>query len=41
MELARKESPSTDRFYHVDRIADGASEEGQDFRENLLARIGI
>jgi hypothetical protein len=41
MELARKESPSTDRFYHVDCIVDGASEEGQDFRENLLARIGI
>jgi hypothetical protein len=41
MELARKESPSTDRFYHVESILDGSSEEGQDFRENLLARVGI
>jgi hypothetical protein len=41
MELARKESPSTDRFYHMNRIVDSLSEEGQDFRENLLARVGI
>jgi len=37
----RKESPSTDRFYHIDKIADALSDEGEDFRENLLARIGI
>jgi hypothetical protein len=38
---ARKESPSTDKFYHIDKIADALSDEGEDFRENLLARIGI
>ena len=38
---ARKESPSTDKFYHIDKIADAISDEGEDFRENLLARIGI
>jgi hypothetical protein len=37
----RKESPSTDRFYHIDKIVDAASDEGEDFRENLLSRIGI
>jgi hypothetical protein len=37
----RKESPSTDKFYHIDKIADAVSDEGEDFRENLLARIGI
>jgi hypothetical protein len=41
LSLARKESPSTDRFYHMDQIADAQSDEGEDFRENLLARIGI
>lgn len=41
LELAKKESPSTDRFYHLDRIADGRSEEFEDFRENLLSRLGI
>ncbi len=38
---ARRESPSTDRFYHIDKIADKVSDEVEDFRENLLARIGI
>jgi hypothetical protein len=41
MDLARRESPTTDRFYHIDRIVDSSSEEGEDFRENLLSRIGI
>lgn len=41
MDLARRESPTTDRFYHLDRIADAASAEAQDFRENLLSRLGI
>jgi len=40
-DLARQESPTTDRFYHIDRIVDPASEEGEDFRENLLARLGV
>ncbi len=41
VELAKKESPTTDRFYHIDLIADGTSEESRDFRENLLSRVGI
>ncbi len=41
MDVAQKESPTTDRFYHIDRIADPNSTEAEDFRENLLARIGI
>ena len=38
---ARRESPTTDRFYHLDRIVDESSGEFADFRENLLSRIGI
>ena len=41
MDLARRESPTTDRFYHIDRIVESSSEEAEDFRENLLSRIGI
>ena len=41
VELAGKESPSTDRFYYLDRITDRKSEEFDDFRENLLSRVGI
>lgn len=41
MDLAKKESPTTDRFYHIDRVIDPSSEEAEDFRENLLARVGI
>jgi hypothetical protein len=39
--VARKESPTTDRFYHIDRIVEPSSEEAEDFRENLLSRIGV
>lgn len=41
VELAKKESPTADRFYHIDLIVDGSSEEFKDFRENLLSRVGI
>lgn len=41
MDLARKESPTTDRFYHIDEIVDSTSDEARDFRENLLSRVGI
>jgi len=41
MDLARRESPTTDRFYHIDHIIDPDSGEADDFRENLLARIGV
>ncbi len=40
MELAERESPTTDRFFHIDRITDEASEDFEDFRENLLSRLG-
>ena len=40
-EVAQRESPSTDRFYHIDLIADENSQEWDDFRENLLSRVGI
>jgi hypothetical protein len=41
MDLAGRESPTTDRFYHLDRIVVPGSEEAGDFRENLLARVGL
>jgi len=41
MELTRRESPSTDRFYHIDKIIDVQSKEFEDFRESLLSRAGI
>jgi hypothetical protein len=41
LSLSRQESPTTDRFYHLDRIVDESSGEFEDFRENLLSRVGI
>ena len=41
MDLSRKESPATDRFYPIEQVIDPSSEEAEDFRENLLARVGI
>lgn len=41
LELARRESPTTDRFYHLDQISLATSQEAEDFRENLLSRLGI
>lgn len=41
LSLASRESPTADRFYHLDRIVARSSEEFQDFRENLLARVGV
>lgn len=41
MDLARRESPTTDRFYHIDQIADATSAEAEDFRESLVSRLGI
>jgi hypothetical protein len=41
IELAKKESPTTDRFYHLERLIDQTSEERVDFRENLLSRLGV
>jgi hypothetical protein len=41
MELAKRESPTTDRFYHIEKITDEGTTEFEDFRENLLSRVGI
>jgi len=41
VDLARRESPTTDRFYHIDQITDAQSYEFEDFRESLLSRVGI
>ena len=41
MEIARRESPSTDRFYNIDAVTRLDSEEFHDFRENLSSRVGI
>jgi len=41
LDLARRESPTTDRFYHIDQITDAQSYEFEDFRESLLSRVGI
>jgi hypothetical protein len=38
---ARRESPSTDRFFHIEAIAKPGSKEFTEFREHLLARIGL
>lgn len=40
-ELAKRETPSTDRFYHLDLLTDQTSDEFIDFRENLLSRVGM
>jgi hypothetical protein len=40
-ELARRESPSTDRFYDIGAVARSESEEFNDFAESLRARIEI
>ena len=41
MEIARQESPSTDRFYNIDAVTRQDSEEFHDFRENIRSRVGI
>lgn len=41
LELARKESPSTDRFFHLDAIAKPGSREFTEFRDHLLVRLGL
>ena len=41
LDLARKESPSTDRFYGIDAIIKPDTPESRDFREHLLSRIGV
>jgi hypothetical protein len=39
--VARKESPTTDRFYGLDALSNAASDEYQDFRNRIAALTGI
>lgn len=39
--VARKESPTTDRFYRLDALSNTTSEEYQDFRNRIAALAGI
>ncbi len=41
MESAKNESPTTDRFFYIDRVTDPSSPEADEFRENLISRLGI
>lgn len=41
MALVRRESPTTDRFYLIEHITEKGSSDFEDFRENLLSRVGI
>ncbi len=41
LDLAKKESPSTDRFFTIEAVAKPSTPEFKDFREHLLARIGL
>jgi hypothetical protein len=41
MALARRESPTTDRFFLIENISEKGSAEFEDFRENLLSRVAI
>jgi hypothetical protein len=41
MNLAKRESPTTDKFYLIEEITKEESSESEDFRENILSRIGI
>jgi hypothetical protein len=39
--LAKRESPTTSHFFHLDRIQDATSAEHRDFREMLASLIGV
>jgi hypothetical protein len=41
MDVARRESPTTDKFYRIQKILNPESEDFVDFRENLMSRVGI
>ncbi|AGL00442.1 XcyI family restriction endonuclease [Desulfoscipio gibsoniae] len=41
LELASKESPTTDRFYHISHLADINNAEYEDFKESIIAIAGI
>lgn len=39
--MARRESPTTSHFFHLDRIAKAGSPEAKQFRDQLCATVGI
>lgn len=41
LELAAKESPTTDKFYHISYLIDKNNAEYEDFKENIIALVGI
>lgn len=41
MVMARRESPSTDRFYRLSQVDGGSGDEYQDFRNKIIALTGI
>ena len=41
MDMAHRESPSTNRFYRISQIASGAGEKFKDFRSRIIALTGI
>lgn len=41
MEMARKESPSTNRFYRISALKSGEGEEYDDFKNRIIALTGI
>ena len=40
-DMAKRESPTTDKFFRIDEITDRGSEEYNDFREDLTSLAGI
>jgi hypothetical protein len=41
MDMAKKESPSTNRFYRISALKSGEGEEYEDFRDRILSLTGI
>ncbi len=41
LEMARRESPSTNRFYRISELKEGKGDEFRDFRSRILSLVGI
>jgi hypothetical protein len=41
LEIASKESPTSDKFYHISSLVDKNNTEYEDFKENIIALAGI
>ncbi len=41
LEMARQESPSTNRFYRISELKRGEGDEFRDFRSRVLSLVGI